>query len=108
MQPAAQAMEEALKGVKLRPPKPPLVANVEAKAVTNPDAIRSGLVAQVTATVRWRESVAYMSAHGVTRFVELGAGKVLTGLIKRIVEGATTLSIGAPADVAAFGASAQP
>jgi [acyl-carrier-protein] S-malonyltransferase len=108
MQPAAETMEEALKGVKLRPPRPPLVANVEAEAVTNPEAIRSGLVAQVTATVRWRESVAYMSARGVSRFIELGAGKVLTGLIKRIVEGATTISIGAPADVAAFTASAQP
>jgi [acyl-carrier-protein] S-malonyltransferase len=108
MQPAAQAMEKALKGVTIHAPKPPLVANVEAKAVTNPEAIRSGLVAQVTATVRWRESVAYMSAHGVTRFIELGAGKVLTGLIKRIVEGATTISIGAPADIAAFSASAQP
>jgi [acyl-carrier-protein] S-malonyltransferase len=108
MQPAAEAMAEALKGVKLRPPKPPLVANVEAEAVTNPAAIRSGLVAQVTATVRWRDSVTYMSAHGVTRFIELGAGKVLTGLIKRIVDGATTLSISAPADVAAFGAPAQP
>jgi [acyl-carrier-protein] S-malonyltransferase len=62
----------------------------------------------VTATVRWRESVAYMSERGVTRFIELGAGKVLTGLIKRLVEGATTINIGAPADVAAFGASAQP
>ena len=62
MQPAAQAMEEALKGVKLRSPKPPLVANVEAEAVTSPEAIRSGLVAQVTATVRWRDSVTYMSA----------------------------------------------
>jgi [acyl-carrier-protein] S-malonyltransferase len=109
MQPAAEAMEEALKGVKLRRPKPPLVANVEAEAVTNPEAIRSGLVAQVTATVRWRDSVTYMSAQGVTRFIELGAGKVLTGLIKRIVESsATTLSIGAPADVAAFSALAQP
>jgi [acyl-carrier-protein] S-malonyltransferase len=109
MQPAAEAMEEALKGVKLRRPKPPLVANVEAEAVTNPEAIRSGLVAQVTATVRWRDSVTYMSAQGVTRFIELGAGKVLTGLIKRIVESsATTISIGAPADVAAFSASAQP
>jgi [acyl-carrier-protein] S-malonyltransferase len=108
MQPAAQAMEEALKGVKLRPPKPPLVANVEAEAVTKPEAIRFDLVAQVTATVRWRESVVYMSAHGVTRFIELGAGKVLTGLNKRIVEGATTISIGAPTDVAAFTASAQP
>ena len=86
MQPAAEAMEEALKDVTIRPPTPPLVSNVEAEAVTDPDAIRSGLVAQVTATVRWRDSVTYMSAHGVTRFIELGSGKVLTGLIKRIVE----------------------
>jgi len=108
MQPAAEAMKEALKEVAIRPPTPPLVSNVEAEAVTDPEAIRSGLVAQVTATVRWRESVTYMGAHGVTRFVELGAGKVLTGLIKRIVEGATTVSVGAPADVAAFRASARP
>jgi [acyl-carrier-protein] S-malonyltransferase len=108
MQPAAVAMEEALKGVTIQAPKPPLVANIEAKAVTDPEAIRTDLVAQVTGTVRWRESVAYMSEHGVTRFIELGAGKVLTGLIKRIVEGATTINIGAPADIAAFHASAQP
>ncbi len=76
--------------------------------MTDPDAIRSGLVAQMTATVRWRDSVTYMSAHGVTRFIELGSGKVLTGLIKRIVTGATTISIGAPADLAAFRAPAQP
>jgi [acyl-carrier-protein] S-malonyltransferase len=108
MLPAALEMEAALKGVKIRTPKPPLVPNVEAAAVTDPEAIRSDLVAQVTGTVRWRESVAYMSAHGVTRFIELGAGKVLAGLIKRIVEGATAISIGAPADIAAFGASAKP
>jgi [acyl-carrier-protein] S-malonyltransferase len=108
MQPAAVAMEAALQSVEIRPPTPPLVANVEASAVAEPEAIRSDLVAQVTGTVRWRESVAYMSAHGVTRFIELGAGKVLTGLIKRIVEGATAISIGAPADVAAFSASAKP
>ena len=109
MQPAAEAMEEALKDVTIRPPTPPLVSNVEAEAVTNPDAIRSGLVAQVTATVRWRDSVTYMSAQGVTRFIELGSGKVLSGLIKRIVESsATILSIGAPADIAAFRASARP
>ena len=108
MQPAAEAMEEALKDVKILSPKPPLVANVEAKAVTDPEAIRSGLVAQVTATVRWRESVAYMTAHGVMRFIELGAGKVLTGLIKRIAEGVTAISVGSPADVAAFSASAKP
>ena len=108
MHPVAEAMKEALKEVTIHPPKPPLVANVEAKAVTDPDAIRSGLVAQVTATVRWRESVAYMSAHGVMRFIELGAGKVLTGLIKRIAEGVTAIGIGSPADVAAFGAPAKP
>jgi [acyl-carrier-protein] S-malonyltransferase len=108
MRPAAVAMEEALKGVKIHAPKPPLVPNVEAAAVTETQAIRASLVAQVTATVRWRESVAYMSGHGVTRFIELGAGKVLTGLIKRILDGATTINIGAPADVAAFDASAQP
>jgi [acyl-carrier-protein] S-malonyltransferase len=109
MQPAAEAMREALKDIAIRRPEPTLVANVAAEAVTNPEAIRSGLVAQVTATVRWRENVTYMSAHGVTRFVELGVGKVLTGLIKRIVEsGATTISIGAPSDLAAFCASAQP
>ena len=108
MQPAAVAMAAALKDAKIRPPKPPLVANVEAVAVVEPEAIRSGLVAQVTGTVRWRESVAYMSAHGVTRFIELGAGKVLSGLIKRIAEGGTAISIGAPADLAAFSAPAQP
>ena len=108
MAPAAEAMKEALKDVTIRPPAPPLVANVEAKAVTDPEAIRSGLVAQVTATVRWRESVAYMSAEGVTRFVELGAGKVLTGLIKRIAPGATTVSVAAPSDIAAFSVTEQP
>jgi [acyl-carrier-protein] S-malonyltransferase len=108
MQPAAEAMKDALKDVAIRTPKPPLVANVEAEAVTKPDAIRSGLVAQVTATVRWRDCVTYMNAHGVERFIELGSGKALTGLIKRIVQGVTTINIGAPADIAAFRASAQP
>ena len=64
------------------------------------------LVAQVTGTVRWRESVAYMTAQGVTRFVEVGTGKVLAGLIKRISEGVTVASVGTPADVTAFGAAA--
>ena len=108
MQPAAEAMEAALREVEIRRPKPPLVANVEAEAVADPEAIRSGLVRQVTGTVRWRESVLYMSAHGVKRFVEIGTGKVLTGLIKRIVQGATAISVGSPADVAAFSASEQP
>ena len=77
MKPAALAMEKALKDVKILPPKPPLVANVDATAVADPETIRSGLVAQMTGTVRWRESVAYMSAHGVMRFIEVGTGKVL-------------------------------
>jgi [acyl-carrier-protein] S-malonyltransferase len=102
MQPAALAMEAALKDVKISRPEPPLVANVTAAPVTNPEAIRNSLVAQVTGTVRWRESVEYMSANSVVRFIEVGAGKVLAGLIKRITPGATTTSLGTPADVAAF------
>ena len=107
MQPAAMAMEMALKGVAIAQPAPPLVANVAASAVSNPEAIRAGLVAQVTGTVRWRESVAYMSAQGVARFIELGTGRVLAGLINRIVEGSTTLSVGTPADIATFATSAR-
>jgi [acyl-carrier-protein] S-malonyltransferase len=107
MKPAALAMKRALKGVKILPPKPPLVANVDASAVVDPERIRSGLVAQMTGTVRWRESVVYMSARGVTRFIEVGTGKVLAGLIKRIAESATAISIGTPADIAAFTVSAE-
>ncbi len=106
MRPAAEAMAEALKTTAIRPPKAPLVANVSASAATDPAVIRAGLVAQVTGTVRWRESVSYMSAHGATRFVEVGAGKVLAGLVKRIADGASTASVGTPADVAAFKAAA--
>ena len=108
MRPAALAMEAALKDVVILRPAPPLVANVSASAVADPEAIRTGLVAQVTGTVRWRESVAYMSAEGVTRFIEVGTGKVLAGLIKRIVEGASVISVGSPADIAAFKNSAKP
>ncbi len=102
MQPAADAMVEALAKVTIMSPLVPLVANVVAKPITDPyDVIRS-LVDQVTRTVRWRESVAYMARRGVTTFYEVGAGKVLTGLIKRIAEGATSVAIGTPDDVAAF------
>jgi len=101
MQPAADAMAEALKGVMINPPVVPLVSNVLASAITDPNEIRRRLVEQVTGTVRWRESIAYMAGQGVTRFYEIGAGKVLTGLVKRIVEGATGVSVGNPADVAA-------
>ena len=104
MRPAADAMAAALKTTTIRAPKAPIVVNVAATAVSDPEIIRDSLVAQVTGTVRWRESVLAMTASGVTRFIELGAGKVLAGLIKRIAEGVSASSIGAPADVAAFAA----
>ena len=102
MRPAAEAMAEALREASLQAPRPPLVANFSASPLSDPGAIRQSLVAQITGTVRWRESVAYMADHGVTRFVEIGAGKVLAGLVKRIATGATTVSVGAPEDVAAY------
>jgi [acyl-carrier-protein] S-malonyltransferase len=108
MKPAADAMAAALASVEIKPPKAPLVANVSAVAVQNPVDIRAGLVAQVTGAVRWRESVLYMADHGVANFVEIGAGKVLSGLIRRIAEGATTMSVGAPADVETFKAARAP
>lgn len=101
MQPAADAMAVALQGVTINKPAVPLVANVLASAITEPNDIRARLIEQVTATVRWRESIAYMAGQGVTRFYEVGAGKVLTGLVKRIAESAAGLAIGTPADVAA-------
>jgi len=102
MQPAADAMREALAGVTVNAPAVPVVANVEAGPITDPAAIRDALVRQVTGTVRWRESVAYMAAQGVDAFYEVGSGKVLTGLVKRIAAGASTTAIGAPDDIAAF------
>ena len=102
MQPAADAMAEALAKVEIKAPKVPLVANVVAGPVSDPAEIRKLLVEQVTGTVRWRESIAWMAGQGVTQFIELGAGKVLAGLVKRIAEGATGSSVGAPADVEAF------
>jgi [acyl-carrier-protein] S-malonyltransferase len=105
MAPAAEAMREALAGVAIRPPAVPIVANVEAAPVTDPDRIRANLVRQVTGTVRWRESVAFMAGEGVASFVEVGAGKVLTGLVRRIAAGATGIAVGTPEDVAAFRAA---
>ncbi|WP_018390318.1 ACP S-malonyltransferase [Ancylobacter sp. FA202] len=102
---AADAMREALAGVEVRAPRVPLVANVTAAPVTAPDEIRSLLVRQVTSTVRWRESVAFMAEQGVTRLVEVGTGKVLAGLTKRIARQVAAVSIGAPEDVAAFAAA---
>jgi len=102
MQPAAEVMAEALGKVTINTPVVPLVANVTAAPVTDPAQIRRGLVEQVTGTVRWRESVAFMAAAGVTHFYEVGSGKVLVGLIKRIADGAAGVSIGTPDDVAAY------
>jgi [acyl-carrier-protein] S-malonyltransferase len=101
MQPAADVMAKALADVTIRQPASPLVANVMASPISNPDEIRRRLIEQVTGTVRWRESVAYMATHGVTRFFEIGSGKVLSGLVKRIAEGAIGISVGGPNDLAA-------
>jgi [acyl-carrier-protein] S-malonyltransferase len=102
MQPAAEAMAKALSDVKILAPVVPVVANVRAGFVTDPTEIADLLVKQVTGTVRWRESVTFMAEQGVTHFVEVGAGKVLSGLIKRIAEGVSTAAVGTPEDVAAF------
>ena len=105
MQPAADAMAEALSKVTIKPPCVPLVGNVVAEPVTEPAQIRRGLVEQVTGTVRWRESVGFMANAGVTTFYEVGSGKVLSGLVKRIAEGATGMPLGTPEDIAAFKAA---
>jgi [acyl-carrier-protein] S-malonyltransferase len=105
MQPAADAMAAALAGVTVKSPVVPVVANVLAKPIRDPADIVDALVAQVTGTVRWRDSIAFMADAGVTRFYEVGAGKVLSGLVRRVAEGASGVSIGTPDDVAAFKAS---
>jgi [acyl-carrier-protein] S-malonyltransferase len=102
MRPAADVMADALARVTIAHPIVPVVANVWAKPVSEPEDIVRALVAQVTGTVRWRESVGAMVAAGVTTFSEVGAGKVLSGLVKRIAEGARAAAIGAPDDVASF------
>jgi [acyl-carrier-protein] S-malonyltransferase len=107
MQPAADVMAEALAGVTVRPPVVPLVANVAARPITDPAEIVRCLIAQVTGTVRWREGVAYMAGDGVTIFHEVGTGKVLSGLVKRIADGAAGVAIGTPDDVTAFHAGAR-
>jgi len=101
MEPAAQAMEAALKEVTILPPAVPLVANVLAEGVNDPDAIRTLLVRQITGSVRWRESIMWMGTQGVTDIWEIGAGKALSGMIRRINKEITTRNIGVPDDVAA-------
>ncbi len=102
MAPAADAMATALEGVAMREPVVPLVANVTAAKVTSPDAIKRLLVAQVTGTVRWRESVTAAVEMGVDSFVELGTGKVLSGLVKRIAPDVRALNAGSPAEIEAL------
>jgi [acyl-carrier-protein] S-malonyltransferase len=102
MQPAADVMAQALAAVKVNVPAAPVVANVLAKPISDPAEIVKRLVEQVTGTVRWSECVSFMAGEGVTTFYEIGAGKVLSGLVKRIAEGANGVAVGAPADVDAF------
>jgi [acyl-carrier-protein] S-malonyltransferase len=101
MAPAADAMAEALERTAPRAPSISLVANVSAKRESDPGRIRDLLIQQVTATVRWRECVEAMTGMGVDRFIELGAGKVLTGLIKRIAPDASGIAAGTPAEIEA-------
>jgi [acyl-carrier-protein] S-malonyltransferase len=101
MQPAASVMVNTLAGIVVSELKVPLVANVRAEVVEDHAEIRDLLVAQVTASVRWRESVEWMVAAGVTEFWEIGAGKALSGMIRRIARSAQTRAVGTPEDVAA-------
>ena len=102
MQPAAERMAEALSSVVVQAPVVPLVANVRAEAVQDPDLIRQLLVAQVTGSVRWRESVEWMAGQGVSEFWEVGAGKALSGMVKRIAKESTQRALGTPDDIAAL------
>lgn len=101
MAPAAEVMAKALAGVTLAAPKAPVVANVRAAAIADPSDIREALIEQVTGSVRWRESVAWMAKEGVTETWEIGAGKALTGMIRRIHKPMQTRAIGTPDDVRA-------
>ena len=101
MAPAADVMQTALAEVALQAPAVPVVANVVAEAVSDPDELKALLVRQVTGSVRWRESVSWMAQSGVTETYEIGAGKALTGMIRRIHKEMATANAGAPDDVLA-------
>jgi [acyl-carrier-protein] S-malonyltransferase len=105
MQPAAEAMAGALERIAIAPPAVPVFANVSARPTQVPADIRALLIEQVTGRVRWREGVAAMAEAGVARFVEVGAGKVLTGMVKRIAPDAEALALNEPADLEAFAKS---
>jgi [acyl-carrier-protein] S-malonyltransferase len=100
MAPAADAMAEALSHVDLETPMVPLVGNVNARAESSAMVIRNNLVDQITGRVRWRESVMWMAEHGVTETYEIGAGKALSGMVKRIDRALETASVGTPEEVA--------
>ncbi|MSO65628.1 MAG: [acyl-carrier-protein] S-malonyltransferase [Alphaproteobacteria bacterium] len=102
MAPAAKVMGEALAAAAMRPAGVPVVANVTADQVVDPAAIRTLLVEQITATVRWREIMLFLRDHGVSTIVEIGSGKVLSGLVKRVVPDIKTMTVGTPADIDAF------
>jgi [acyl-carrier-protein] S-malonyltransferase len=102
MRPAADAMAEALERVTLTPPRVPVIANVSADETSDPAEIRELLVQQVTGRVRWRECVLAMKARGVDTEVEVGAGKVLTGMLKRIDKDIAGIAVNTPADIEAF------
>ena len=101
MAPAAEVMRAALAEVTLNAPVVPIVANVTARPTSDAEEIRRNLVTQVTAMVRWRESIAWLAEAGVDRFVEVGAGKVLSGLARRIADGVATMTAGTPEDIEA-------
>ncbi|MBB06166.1 MAG: [acyl-carrier-protein] S-malonyltransferase [Pseudooceanicola sp.] len=107
MEPAARVMAEALDDVDLNRPAVPLVSNVRASAISDPTSIRSLLVEQVTGAVRWRESVLCMAANGVSEVWEIGAGKALCGMIRRIDKSLTCQAVGTPETVASAVASLQ-
>ena len=105
MQPAADAMAAALAAVAMRDPSVPLIANAAAGPVTTAEEVRKRLVEQVTGTVRWRDCVGYMAANGVTLYAELGVGKVLTGLARRMAPDAKAINAGTPGEVAELAAA---
>ena len=107
MEPAAQAMAEALSHVEINRPAVPVVANVVAEAISDPATIRSLLVDQVMGSVRWRESVLFMGQQGVTEAWEIGAGKALSGMIRRIDREMATRAVGTPEDVVAAAEALQ-
>jgi [acyl-carrier-protein] S-malonyltransferase len=101
-------MANALAQAQIQSPAAPLVANVLARPLRDPGEIRQRLVEQVTGTVRWRESVLWLEANGVDRLIEVGSGKVLTGLAKRIAPGLSAYAVGTPDDLRAIAAELRP